>query len=117
MKCHTECLACTGPDLFHCTLCVHFKEEGKCVSNCSADFYYDSSNASEAMCLPCDQRCVHCTGPTEANCLACKHFKIYRDTVGHNSSVPVSGHNRACLYEYSDSYIFTYNLHIIYIYL
>ena len=75
LKCDPECVSCVGPGIFMCTECHHYREDSKCVSNCSKDYFVDGANSS--ICRPCDSRCSRCFGPTESDCFACKHFKIF----------------------------------------
>lgn len=79
MRCHQECRTCSGSGVAFCLQCHHLREEGRCVTNCSSDYYYDVT--AGGMCQKCDPRCLRCSGPTEADCIACKHFKIVRRDV------------------------------------
>jgi len=81
LKCHPECRTCNGPGLSFCTECLHLREDKKCVSNCSVDYFYDAEND---VCSPCSSHCHRCTGPTAADCVACRHFKLIYRTAKHD---------------------------------
>jgi len=90
MRCHRECRTCSGPSLAFCSQCLYLKEDGKCVTNCSNDHFYESTPGG-GVCRKCDSRCHGCTGPTEADCVMCKLFKIVRRDVDHNRIQMESG--------------------------
>ena len=87
LKCHPECRTCNGPGLSFCTQCLHLREDNKCVSNCSVDYFYDVTND---VCSPCSPHCHRCTGPTAADCITCRHFKlVYRTATNDQDSTEV----------------------------
>uniref|UniRef100_F1M3H3 Fraser extracellular matrix complex subunit 1 n=1 Tax=Rattus norvegicus TaxID=10116 RepID=F1M3H3_RAT len=78
--CHGSCHTCVGPEPTHCTQCKkpeaglqveqHSGENvpyGKCVSQCGAHFYLESTGLCEA----CHPSCLLCEGKSPRNCTGC----------------------------------------------
>jgi hypothetical protein len=75
--CHPLCKKCQS-DGIHCEECVHFKEDEKCVTNCSQGTHYQQGNR----CLPCSPQCsptAGCFGPLSTQCIKCKNQRDYHD--------------------------------------
>ncbi|KAK2489711.1 hypothetical protein MC885_008047 [Smutsia gigantea] len=78
--CHSSCLSCVGPEPSHCTQCKEPEEglqveqvsganitSGKCLYQCRAQFYLETTGLCEA----CHQSCSGCVGKSPHNCTAC----------------------------------------------
>ncbi|XP_013371586.1 PREDICTED: extracellular matrix protein FRAS1 isoform X1 [Chinchilla lanigera] len=77
--CHASCQTCVGPEPSHCTECKNPEAglqvgqlwatvpSGECLSQCSAQFYLESTGLCEA----CHQSCLGCAGKSPHDCTAC----------------------------------------------
>lgn len=80
--CHPECRTCRQAGPYECNGdCVHYVEDGRCVSKCSPSHYA----TDDGRCMPCDISCSNCTGPTPADCTSCRHYTLYDDFLNRHS--------------------------------
>ncbi|OQV21587.1 Epidermal growth factor receptor [Hypsibius exemplaris] len=73
--CHPLCTKCLS-DGVHCSECLHYREDEKCVLRCSLGNHYQKGSH----CLPCSGECspVHgCSGPHPTQCNKCKNKRDY----------------------------------------
>ncbi|XP_073898026.1 extracellular matrix organizing protein FRAS1 isoform X2 [Castor canadensis] len=79
--CHASCQTCVGPEPSHCTSCKKPEAglqaeqlsgpglpSGKCLSQCRAQFYLESTGLCEA----CHQSCLTCAGKSAQSCTGCR---------------------------------------------
>lgn len=75
-----------------CSKCLHVREDGRCVEDCSSDHYLNvNGSGSDVECLMCHPRCLKCTGPTSLDCLTCKEYLVYLNPEDREEGVGIDG--------------------------
>ncbi|EDQ87728.1 uncharacterized protein MONBRDRAFT_26825 [Monosiga brevicollis MX1] len=82
------CSSGTGPD--DCTICLHVRQDGTCLTNCSRSRYVDQTDLSTALggvCRACHSSCAAesgCFGPSADQCNDCRN--VYDSTTARCTS-------------------------------
>ncbi len=81
IKCHAECVGCTGASNLECRTCAHDIYGPSCVASCTELGLYTTPNRT---CISCHAQCVRasgCTSELARGCVACAGFQSNLDCV------------------------------------
>lgn len=81
--CHAQCMECIDASNI-CEVCVGVREERRCKTSCSPDYYL---NVTTMTCERCDRLCLQCYGPTHFHCISCRQYVLYHGPAEANGSV------------------------------